>query len=127
MKVRSYRDLEVWQKGMVLAEACYSVTKPFPKDEMFGLTSQIRRAAVSVPANIAEGQGRFHTKEFIQHLGIARGSINELETHLELANRVGLVPLDALNRLVSMSDEIGRMIWGLRRRLDDRSANGSDH
>jgi four helix bundle protein len=91
MAVQSYRELEVWQVAMSLAEECYKVTKGFPKDELFGMTSQIRRAAASIPANIAEGQGREHTKEFMNHLSIARGSLKELETHLILAQRVSFV------------------------------------
>ncbi|HEV3447273.1 MAG TPA: four helix bundle protein [Gemmataceae bacterium] len=75
MGIQSYRELEVWQLGMDLAEECYRVTKGFPKEELFGLTCQIRRAAASIPANIAEGQGREHTKEFLHHLSVARGSL----------------------------------------------------
>ena len=102
---------------MNLAEQCYLVTKGFPKDEMFGLTTQIRRAAVSVPANIAEGQGRQSTKEFLNHLSIARGSLLELETHLLLSEQVGLLDETRLNSLLAQSDEIGRMLLGLRRAL----------
>ncbi len=89
MGIQSYRELEVWQLGMDLAEECYRVTKGFPKEELFGMTSQIRRAAASIPANIAEGQGREHTKEFLHHLSVARGSLMELETHLMLVNGSG--------------------------------------
>jgi len=85
MSVQSYRDLQVWQKSMDLVTECYRATQQFPKTEIYGLTSQLQRAAVSVPANIAEGQGRQHTKEFIQHLSIAYGSLAELETHLQIA------------------------------------------
>src|SRR5580700_116356 len=98
MAVQSYRELEVWQVAMSLAEECYKVTKGFPKDELFGMTSQIRRAAASIPANIAEGQGREHTKEFMNHLSIARGSLKELETHLILSQRVGLLEPSALKQ-----------------------------
>jgi four helix bundle protein len=91
MALQSYQELSVWQKAMFLAEACYRITWEFPREEMFGLTSQIRRAAVSIPANIAEGQGRQYTKEFLRHLSIARGSLEELETHLILTYRVGLL------------------------------------
>ena len=89
MTVQHYRQLEVWQLSMELAEKCYQVTRDFPREEMFGLTSQIRRAGASIPANIAEGQGREHTKEFLQHLSIARGSLMELETHLMLHSEWG--------------------------------------
>ena len=79
---QSYRDLVVWQTAMALAVDCYQLTRNFPRDEMFGLTSQIRRAAASIPANIAEGHGRENTGAFIQHLRIAQGSSKELETHI---------------------------------------------
>ena len=88
--IQSYRDLRVWQEGMTLAETCYRLTQPFPKAELYGMTSQIRRSAVSIPANIAEGYGRENRGEFIQFLRVAQGSLKELETHLLLALRVGL-------------------------------------
>lgn len=87
-EIRSYRDLVVWQKGMDLVEGVYRVTKAFPKDEVYGLTSQIRRAVVSIPSNIAEGQSRMTSGEFIHFLGIARGSLAELETQIILAQRL---------------------------------------
>ena len=120
MAVTHYRELQVWQTAMDLAEACYKATKGFPKEEMFGLTSQIRRAASSVPANIAEGQGRKSTKEFLNHLSIARGSLLELETHLLLSHRVGLVPKDQLEALLQMTDKVSRMLSGLRRALEKK-------
>jgi four helix bundle protein len=84
LRIKSYRDLRVWQDSMTLAESCYQLTGNFPREEMFGLTSQIRRSASSVAANIAEGHGREHTRSFIQQLRIAQGSLKELETHLLL-------------------------------------------
>lgn len=78
-KVQSYRDLEVWRQGMALAEVCYRITKTFPKEEFYGMVSQIRRAAVSIPANIAEGYGREYRNEYIKFLRIAQGSLKELE------------------------------------------------
>jgi NADH-quinone oxidoreductase subunit D len=89
-QIKSYRDLRVWQGLMTLAEPCYRLTRAFPKEEMFGLTSQIRRSAALVPANIAEGHGRENTQSFIQYLRISQGSLKELETHLLLTQRVGL-------------------------------------
>ena len=118
MAVQHYRELKVWQVAMNLAEQCYLATKGYPKEEMFGLTSQVRRAAVSIPANIAEGQGRQHTKEFLNHLSIARGSLMEVETHLLLSQRVGLLNQTTLDSLLAMSDEISRMLSGLRRALE---------
>ena len=85
----SYRELDVWQQAMELAVACYEASGDFPNYETYGLTSQLRRAAVSVHANIAEGRGRQHTAEFIQHVSIATGSLAELETHIEIARRLG--------------------------------------
>jgi four helix bundle protein len=85
MSVKNYRELVVWQKAMGLAKLCYQVTKRFPKEEMFGMTSQIRRSAASIPANIAEGHGRTHTKDYLHFLSIAKGSLAEVETHLILS------------------------------------------
>jgi len=109
--------LEVWQKAMDLVVECYRVTKAFPRAEDFGLSSQLRRAAVSIPANIAEGRARQHTKEFLQHLSIAYGSLAELETHIEIALRLGYVGQDESIQLVEMTSTVGRMINGLRRSL----------
>ena len=120
MALQNYQDLEVWQKAMTLAEQCYLVTKVFPREELFGMTSQIRRAAVSIPANIAEGQGRQHTKEFLNHLSIARGSLKELETHLILSQRVGLLKQQNTEPLLRLADEISRMLTGLRKTLQSR-------
>jgi four helix bundle protein len=117
MVVQSYRELKVWQVAMDLAEQSYLATREFPREEQFGLTSQIRRAAASIPANIAEGQGRGSTKEFLHHLSIARGSLMELETHLLLSQRVGLLNQALLDRLLTMADEISRMLSGLREAL----------
>jgi four helix bundle protein len=120
MKVQHYRQLEVWQLAMDLAERCYQATKGFPKEELFGLTSQIRRSAVSIPANIAEGQGREHTKEFLNHLSMARGSLLELETHLMLSQRIGLLQQPELDSLLTMTDRLSRMLSGLRKALEKR-------
>ena len=88
MNAQSYRDLIAWQKGVDLVEGIYRATQSWPREETYSLTDQVRRAAVSVPANIAEGHGRHSTKEFLQHLGIASGSLCEAETHLVIANRL---------------------------------------
>ena len=118
MSIQHYRQLKVWQKAMELAEQCYGVTRAYPNEERFGLVSQIRRAAVSVPANIAEGQGRFHTKEFLNHLSMARGSLLEVETLLLLSERVGFLNQELLAGLLSISDEVSRMLSGLRKALE---------
>jgi four helix bundle protein len=123
MDVRSYRDLEVWQKAMDLVVECYEITKRFPRDEIYGLILQLRRAAVSIPANIAEGRGRKHKAEFIQYLSIAYGSLAELETHLQIAQRLNYIDMEKLNQLLEKTAEIGRMINGLRRSLQDKGDN----
>jgi four helix bundle protein len=118
MSVQNYRELEVWKVAMDLAAECYRATKAFPKDELFGMTSQIRRAAASIPANIAEGQGREHTKEFLHHLSIARGSLKELETHLLLCQKVGLLNEAGLPALMMLCDRISQMLSKLRQALE---------
>ena len=115
--VRSYRDLEVWQAAMVVAEQCYRLTKSFPKEEMFGLTAQIRRAAISVPANIAEGYGRESRREYLQFLRFAQGSQKELETYLLLATRVGLASEEAIAPILSDCERVGKMLHRLIRSL----------
>ena len=90
MSIKSYCELEVWQKAMDLVVECYRTGERFPKTEVYGLTSQLRRAAVSVAANFAEGQGRSHTREFLNHLSMAYGSLMEVETHLQIAGRTEL-------------------------------------
>jgi four helix bundle protein len=112
----------VWQEAMTLAEACYRLTAKFPRDELFGLTSQVRRAAASVPANIAEGHGRENTGNFVQHLRISQGSLKELETHLLLAERVGILPIIELQPVLAQYEGLGKMLRALIRSLQDKSA-----
>jgi four helix bundle protein len=119
--IKSYRDLQVWRAGMDLAAACYELTRTFPREEQFGLTAQIRRAAASIPANIAEGQGRETTGAFVQFLRIAQGSLKELETHLLLVGRIGLRPSEELQPTLEVCDELGKMIRALVRSLQRRS------
>jgi len=111
--VRGHRDLQVWRKAMDLAEAVYMATKDFPRDELFGMTSQSRRAAGSVAANIAEGYGRGVRQAYVNFLRIARGSLRELETHIELAARVELMSTNDAEGLLAKADELGRMPHGL--------------
>ena len=120
MSVRHYRELAVWQKSMDLAEKCYGATSRFPRDELFGMVSQIRRAACAVPANIAEGHGRQHTREFVHFVSIARGSLMELETHLMLSQRVGLLRQECLDALLAETGEVSRMLSDLRKGLQKR-------
>jgi four helix bundle protein len=115
--ISSYRDLKVWQEAIELAVMCYSETRSFPREEVFGLTAQIRRAAASIPANIAEGHGRETPGAFVQFLRIAQGSTKELETHIFLSNRVGLLPAARAEKLLARCDGIGRMTRSLIRSL----------
>ena len=123
MDLKSYRDLEVWNKAIDLVVECYQITKEFPRSEVYGLTSQLRRAAVSIPANIAEGRERQHTKEFLQHLSIAYGSLAELETHLQIAQRLNYLDIAHVDQVLEKTAEIGRMINGLRRSLQNKADN----
>ena len=123
MDLKSYRDLEVWNKAIDLVVECYQITKEFPRSEVYGLTSQLRRAAVSIPANIAEGRERQHTKEFLQHLSIAYGSLAELETHLQIAQRLNYLDIAHVDQVFEKTAEIGRMINGLRRSLQNKADN----
>ena len=116
--IRSHRDLIVWQKAMDLVVAVYRACKSYPKDETYGLISQTRRAAVSIPANIAEGQGRRLAKEFEQFLGNARGSLLELDTHLELALRLEYLTPTQYSSLHQKLDEVGRLLNGLMRSIN---------
>jgi four helix bundle protein len=116
--IKSHRDLIVWQKAMDLVVAVYHASKGFPKEETYGLTGQMRRAAVSIPANIAEGQGRRLTKEFQQFLAHARGSLLELDTHLELALRLHYINTEQYVVVHNKVDEVGRLLNGLLRSLN---------
>ncbi len=117
MTVSSYRDLDVWNRAMDFVVACYRLTDKFPKREEFGLTAQLRRAAISVPTNIAEGHGRSSTGDYLRHLSIAHGSLMELETQLEIGRRLGYLDEPACGHASSEALEIGRMLHGLIRSL----------
>jgi four helix bundle protein len=116
-KITSYRDLVVWARSMDIVVVCYKLSKPIPQSEIYGLTSQIRRAAVSIPANIAEGHGRKNLGEYIQHLSIANGSLKELETHLLIAGRLNYVKDDEIVPALEGCAEIGRMLASLIHKL----------
>jgi four helix bundle protein len=118
--MRSYQDLEVWQKAMDLVTMCYQTTAKFPKNEIYGLSSQLQRSAVSVPANIAEGRQRQHSKEFLQYLSIAYGSLAEVETHIQIAGRLNYLHEDQISNLLLKTAEIGKMLNGLRRSIEKR-------
>ncbi|HEX3870698.1 MAG TPA: four helix bundle protein [Pirellulales bacterium] len=115
--MNSYRDLVAWQHGVDAVAAVYAITKTFPKDELYGLTNQTRRAAVSIPANIAEGHARDSTAEYLHHLAYALGSLAELETHLTIAARLEYVSTDDAAPLFCRLDELGRILRGLQKSL----------
>ena len=121
-KVESYRDLLVWQKGISLVKSIYQLGQRFPADERFGLTAQIRRAAVSTPSNIAEGQARHTTREFIHFISNAEGSVAEVDTQLVIAVELGFCTSSEVQSLFGMIDEERKMLNGLRRKLQDKLA-----
>jgi four helix bundle protein len=122
MAIESYRDLRVWREAMNVAEASYRLTASFPKDEKFGLASQIRRACASIPANIAEGYGRDSKGSYAQFLKVAQGSLKELETHFLLAERLGLIGAGKSEPVLASCDALGRMLRSLIRAIE-RSGN----
>ena len=109
----TFRDLKCWQKAFDLTLSIYRATRAFPKEEIYGLTSQLRRAAVSVVSNIAEGKGRFSDKELLQFLGVAKGSLFEVETHLLLAEHLAYLNAEQAAELASYAGETGRLLNGL--------------
>ena len=115
--MRPHQKLEAWSKAVELVTDIYRSTERFPKEERYGLTSQIRRAAISIPANIAEGAGRRSKKEFVHFLSNSQGSASELETELIIANRLGYLDETSFAQLVSQLERIGRLITGLSRHL----------
>ncbi len=115
--MRAHMDLTVWRRSTELIVECYQLSRSFPREELFGLTSQLRRAAVSIATNIAEGNGRAHRKEYLQHLSIARGSLNEVETLLAISELLGYTTRQNLTTAVGLADETGRMLTVMRRRL----------
>ena len=115
--IKNYRDLLVWQKSMTLVADVYKITSKLPSEERFGLQSQIRRAAVSIPSNIAEGHSRWYRKEFLHHLSISYGSLAELETQLLIAEKLLFIKQGEVQSVLEKTTEIGKMINGLRKKL----------
>lgn len=115
MAVLHYRELVAWQRGMDFVEAVYRLTKRFPREKLYGLTNQLRRAAVSVPPNVAEGQGRGIGAEFGHHLRISNGSRQEAETQILIAIRLGYVAEPEAADALGLGDEVGRLLTGLHR------------
>ena len=117
MPVKDYRELIAWQKAMDLVELVYRATDGFPRKEVYGLTSQMRRAVVSVPCNIAEGQARSTTRDFLNFLSIATGSLKEVETQVLISQRLGYLDEPQTSRLLDLTTEVGRVVSGLTNSL----------
>jgi len=113
-EVSHFRDLVVWQRGMDIVEAVYRITSGFPKSELYGLTSQVRRAAVSVPSNIAEGHARASTKDYLNHISMAQGSVAEVQTQLEIACRLGYLSSPELKPVLDQAAILSRQLHALR-------------
>ncbi len=118
MPLQDYRQLEVWQEAMNLVTLIYQSTAGFPREEIYGLSNQLRRAAVSVPSNIAEGQGRRSTKEFLNQLSVARGSLLEVQTQVEISRRLKYLAAEQVNCLEQRIGTVVRLLNGLMRSLD---------
>ncbi len=123
MAVKSYRELIAWQKAINLVQAVYRATATFPKEEIYGLRSQVRRSAISTASNMAEGQGRKSTREFLNFLSIARGSLCEMEPQVILAERLGYFDASICSELLNLAAEVGRLINGLSRSLSSKSTH----
>ena len=124
--IRSYRDLDAWKLSMKLAEGCYRFTETFPQSELFGLAAHIRKSAVSIPSNVAEGHSRRSRVAFANFVGIAMGSLAELETQIELARRLGLGQEEDAVSLLESAGDVGRILHGLRSALVNRAAPESE-
>ena len=125
MNCYSYQDLEAWKKSMDLVVEVYRLSKLLPRDEQFGLINQMRRSVVSVPANIAEGQGRLHKADFLRFLSIARGSLTESETHVLVALRLEYLHQGQIDTVLTLFQEVGRLLNGLIRSLENGNSQGS--
>jgi four helix bundle protein len=123
MPLQDYRQLEVWQEAMNLVTLIYKSTATFPREEAYGLTNQLRRAAVSVPSNIAEGQGRRSTKEFLNQLSVARGSLLEVQTQVEIGNRLRYLEANQVSCLEQQVGTVARLLNGLIRSLERKIAD----
>lgn len=121
MPINSHKDLIVWQKGIQLCKVVYKATEEFPKSEIYGITSQMRRSAVSIPSNIAEGRSRNTTKDFLHFLSIALGSASELETQIEIAKELSFITQQKYIDLNNLLAEVSKMTVGLMKKLDPKS------
>ncbi|HEU5102285.1 MAG TPA: four helix bundle protein [Roseiflexaceae bacterium] len=120
MTINSFRDLRVWQIGMELVEQIYRLTQLFPNHEQFGLTSQLRRSAISIPSNIAEGHVREYLKEYLYHVSVAQGSLAELQTQVEIAERLSYLPHDQSEQILKTAESLSRQLYALRNSLSRR-------
>ena len=118
--MKSHKDLEVWKRSVSLVTFIYEITKSYPKEEIYGLTNQIRRSAVSISSNISEGAGRSHTKEFVQFLYISLGSLSELETQVIISENLKFISIDNSAKIQNELTEIRKMIQGLIRNLENK-------
>jgi len=118
MKIKSYKDLNIWKRSIGVVEDIYKITKNFPKEEIYGLTSQLRRSAVSIPSNVAEGFARFHNKEYKQFLFVSLGSCAELSTQIIIALRLDYLESNEADQLLNEIDEISKMTMSLIKKLD---------
>jgi four helix bundle protein len=125
MALKSYQELIVWQKAMDLVQLVYESVRAFPKEEIYGLTSQLKQAAISIPSNIAEGQGRKSTREFLHHLSIAYGSLMEVETQILIAVRLEYLSQQYANQIIERTAEIGRLINGLSNALSNKQTEAA--
>jgi len=116
-KIKSYRDLRVWQSGVDLVTEIYRETQSFPPQEIYGLTNQLRRAAVSVPSNIAEGHAREHTREFLNFISIAQGSLAEMQTQIEIAKRLKYLSEENTDRILDQTVSLSKQLYSLRNAL----------
>ena len=124
MTINSFRDLRVWQSGMELVVQVYRLTQSFPREEQYGLTSQMRRAAVSVPSNIAEGHARESSKEYLNHLSIVQGSLAELQTQIEIAGLLDFAEAAAAQPILELSASLSRQIFALRNAIARKIEEG---
>jgi four helix bundle protein len=122
-KINSYQDLIVWQKSIDLTTSIYTITTHFPKSEFYGLSSQLQRAAVSIPSNIAEGHARESSKEFLHFISISLGSLAEVETQIIISGKLGWIQESAMNDVLEKTNEIGRMLRGLQKSMKLNASN----
>jgi four helix bundle protein len=120
MAINNFRELRVWQSGMELVEQIYRLTQLFPHHEQYGLTSQLRRCAISIPSNIAEGHAREHLKEYLYHVSVAQGSLAELQTQIEIAERLSYLSHDQSEQLLNTAESLSRQLYALRNALSKR-------